>query len=264
MRPGQTEGCEAAVSEVEARIAGVLLAAGGGSRLGRAKAFVQLGDSTLLERGVRALADGGCEPIVVVLGAEAPAHGVTSGAAGESVAAEAGTVAEAEESVAAEAEGGTVAEFVPLAAGAVVVVNADWMVGISTSLRTGLLASAGSDAAVVTLVDTPGVAADVIRRLVTSWRAGTQPAVVATYGGEPRNPVVLAAQIWPEVLAAATGDTGARAWLRAHPDRVTLVECSDIGSDADIDTPAQLAAAEEAWASEQTMQRERNNRRTAD
>jgi CTP:molybdopterin cytidylyltransferase MocA len=34
---------------------------------------------------------------------------------------------------------------------------------------------------------------------------------------------------------------GARPFLRAHPELVTLVECADTGSPLDIDTPEDLA-----------------------
>ena len=52
-----------------ARVAGLLLAAGRGSRLGRPKALVQLGARTLAERGAALLRDGGAAPVVVVTGA---------------------------------------------------------------------------------------------------------------------------------------------------------------------------------------------------
>ena len=59
--------------------------------------------------------------------------------------------------------------------------------------------------------------------------------------GQPRNPVLLARAHWPEVFATATGDAGARSFLRSHADLVTLVECGDTGRPDDIDTPADLA-----------------------
>jgi nicotine blue oxidoreductase len=64
---------------------------------------------------------------------------------------------------------------------------------------------------------------------------------VAGYGGRRRNPVLIARRHWDEVIALAAGDTGARPFLRAHPELVTLVECGDTGSPDDIDTPEDLA-----------------------
>lgn len=52
-----------------ATVAGLLLAAGQGSRLGRPKALVELGGRTLAERGVSLLREGGTEPVVIVTGA---------------------------------------------------------------------------------------------------------------------------------------------------------------------------------------------------
>ncbi|MEU8248977.1 nucleotidyltransferase family protein [Nonomuraea sp. NPDC048916] len=50
-------------------VAGLLLAAGQGSRLGMPKALVTYGGERLVDRGVRLLEEGGCHPVVVVLGA---------------------------------------------------------------------------------------------------------------------------------------------------------------------------------------------------
>ncbi|MEV0147772.1 MULTISPECIES: nucleotidyltransferase family protein [unclassified Nonomuraea] len=51
------------------RVAGLLLAAGEGSRLGTPKALVEHEGERLVDRGVRLLEEGGCHPVVVVLGA---------------------------------------------------------------------------------------------------------------------------------------------------------------------------------------------------
>jgi CTP:molybdopterin cytidylyltransferase MocA len=181
---------------VDNRVAGVLLAAGQGSRLGIPKALVALGGGRLVDRAADLLRDGGTSPVVVVTGA-AP---VT----------------------------------VPGAAG---VPNPDWRTGMGSSLAAGLAVLPGDcAAAVVALVDQPLIGPQVIRRLLAAHRAGAELAVAA-YHGRARNPVLLGRGHWAGVLAAADGDTGARPYLRAHPDLVTLVECGDIGRPDDVDTP---------------------------
>jgi CTP:molybdopterin cytidylyltransferase MocA len=56
--------------------------------------------------------------------------------------------------------------------------------------------------------------------------------------------VLLAREHWPEVIALASGDAGARPFLRAHPELVTPVECGDTGSPDDVDTSADLERIE--------------------
>jgi nicotine blue oxidoreductase len=68
--------------------------------------------------------------------------------------------------------------------------------------------------------------------------------VVAAYDGRPRNPVLVGREHWAAVADMATGDMGARPFLRAHPELVTHVECGDTGSPLDIDTPEDLARVE--------------------
>jgi nicotine blue oxidoreductase len=121
---------------------------------------------------------------------------------------------------------------------------------MGSSLRAALRALTGTQdvsAVVVALADQPLVGAEAVARLIAAYRAGASVAVAA-YDGQPRNPVLLAREHWPEVIATATGDTGARAFLRARADLVTLVECGDTGRPDDIDTPADLARVVAALA----------------
>ncbi|GLZ10558.1 4-diphosphocytidyl-2C-methyl-D-erythritol synthase [Actinomadura sp. NBRC 104425] len=128
------------------------------------------------------------------------------------------------------------------AAGAVAVPNPGWRTGMGSSLRAGLAAlPPDAPAVVVALVDQPRVGAAAVRRLVEAYRAGARVAV-ATYGGAPRNPVLIAREHFADAAAAAVGDRGARAFLRARPDLVTPVACDDVAAPDDIDTPADLAA----------------------
>jgi CTP:molybdopterin cytidylyltransferase MocA len=189
-------------------VAGLLLAAGAGTRLGRPKALVELDGELLVERGVRLLVAGGCDPVVVVLGAEA-------------------------DRVLSQAELSDV------------VVAPDWETGMGASLRAGLAAleDRAVDACVVALADQPRIGAQAVARLLSAHHAGAV-AAVATYGGAPRNPVLLGRSTWPSVAAASVGDTGARPWLRAHPELVVAVPCDDTGSPVDVDTPEDLHSLE--------------------
>jgi nicotine blue oxidoreductase len=188
--------------------AGLLLAAGEGSRLGgRPKALLELDGERLVDRGVRTLRDGGCSPVLVVAGA-------------------------------AQIE----------VIGAVVVPNPDWRTGMGSSLRAGLSAlPPGCPAVVVALVDQPLVGAEAVTRLIEAYDAGAGVAV-ATYEGRPRNPVLIASEHFEAVAEAAKGDAGARVFLRAHPELVTEVPCSDIAAPDDIDTPADLDAFNRRYA----------------
>ena len=195
------------------RVAGVLLAAGEGSRLGRPKALVELDGQTLAERGVTMLRTGGADPILVVAGA----------------------VQVNVEKIHA-------------------VYNEQWRTGMGSSLRAALRALTDAEGAqdglaatlavdvgavVVALADQPLIGTEAVARLIAAYRGGAGVAV-ACYDGKPRNPVLLAREYWPEVIAAATGDQGARAFLHARPELVTHVECGDTGSPDDIDTAADL------------------------
>lgn len=186
-------------------MAGLLLAAGAGTRMGGPKALLSWRGRPLVEHGIRTLVEGGCDPIVVVVGADA-------------------------ERVRLEAR----------LAPATVIVAEGWQEGMGASLRAGLEALGADVAAVViALVDQPLVTATTVARLVTAHDNGVH-AAVATYAGRPRNPVLLGRVHWTAARVTAVGDVGARAWLRAHPDLVTAVACDDAGAPDDLDTPTDL------------------------
>jgi CTP:molybdopterin cytidylyltransferase MocA len=193
--------------EPASAVAGIVLAAGAGRRMGGPKALVELDGEPLVCRTIRLARAAGCAPVLVVLGAQA-------------------------DDVRARIE----------PAGVEVAIAADWERGMSASLKAGLslASSTSASAAVVLLVDQPMIGAEAIERLREAWRAGAT-AAVACYDGQPRNPVLFDRSVWSAVAEAADGDVGARPWLRAHPDLVERVECGDTGSALDVDTPADLA-----------------------
>jgi nicotine blue oxidoreductase len=181
-------------------IAGLLLAAGGGRRYGMPKALAERAGRRWVDLALDVLRDGGCAPLVVVLGAEAA--GVRASASLD---------------------------------GATVVDNPGWAEGIGSSLRVGLAALAGTpaQAAVVLLVDTPGITPAAVRRIATG--ADPTTLAVATYGGRDGHPVLLGRAHWRGVAALAVGDQGARGYLRSVPDAVRRVPCDDIADGTDVD-----------------------------
>jgi CTP:molybdopterin cytidylyltransferase MocA len=146
-------------------------------------------------------------------------------------------------------------------AGAASVHNPDWRTGMGSSLTVALGAvPAGATAAVIALVDQPLIGPEAVRRLIAAHRSGAAVAVAA-YDGAPRNPVLLAREHWAEVGKLAVGDQGARAFLRAHPELVAIVECGDTGDPADADTPDDLAALARRLSSRGTADPRSGSRR---
>lgn len=198
-----------------ARVTGLLLAAGQGRRMGHnPKALVEVQGQPLVLHSVGRLLDGGCSDILVVLGAASDevhqqlAHGDSSWADRVDTT-----------------------------------VCATWADGMGESLRSGLtgLAARGSrcpKVALVQLVDLPDVTAEVIAR-VLSQTHGPDTLARAAYDGVPGHPVLLGRSHWQGVMDAATGDRGARTYLRTA--RPTLVECGDLASGRDLDTPQDLS-----------------------
>src|SRR5687767_715899 len=142
-------------------VAAVVLAAGGGRRYGMPKALVEYEGSLLVERAVRT-ATAVCDPVLVVLGAQA-----------------------VDVWRRADLDGATV------------LANADWETGMASSLRTGLEGLRGwpgggqggrrIDAALLLLVDMPGMTAEALRRVADE--AAPDALAVATYDGMRGHPV---------------------------------------------------------------------------
>ncbi len=206
--------------------------------MGRPKALLRdAADRPQLVRAVEALRDGGCEEVVVVLGAEAE---------------------QAETLLSQDAS--------RWPAGAVRTVRADdWDRGMAASLAAGLAATGEHppDALVVLLVDLPDVGAAVVERVADAWReggAGHGTVARAAYDGEPGHPVLLgrdhqlalAAEVAEALTVPGSVDFGARHYLAAlaalaapaaRPSadgEVTLVECGDLATGHDVDRPEDL------------------------
>jgi len=188
--------------------AGMVIAAGGGRRIGGPEALLLLQDGKpLVDLAIETVRDAGCEPVFVVLGAAA-------------------------DEVRATAE----------LKGASVVVDKTWGRGIGSSLRVGLEAVAGTevDAVVVVTLDMPGVTVHAVRRVAALPYADV--LVCATYEGRRSFPMLLGRRHWPGISTVAHADTGARPYLLAHKHEVVDVACDRIADGAKLESPEAVAA----------------------
>ena len=161
--------------EVHGRVAGVVLAAGGSSRLHRPKQLVQWRGKPLVWHAVHAALEGGLSPVVVVLGANE---------------------AEIRDAVRDEP-----VRFVQ---------NQAWEEGQSTSVRSGLAAvGREADAVVFMLSDTPLVDSRLVAALVHEHRVSLTPIVAPQAGGRWANPVLFDRVTFRD-LASLYGDMGGR------------------------------------------------------
>lgn len=184
------------------KIGGIVLAAGGSSRLGQPKQLLQFRGKTLLKHAAEAMAASICDPTVVVLGAE------TARLAGEM-------------------EGLSVFQCR----------NENWRSGMSSSIKTGLAKlieiAPEIDAVIISLCDQPFVTAEMLNRFGEKFAAGGASVVAAKYKGVVGVPALFSRELFGE-LSRLVGDKGARDLIRNRVD----IETIDLPEAAfDIDTP---------------------------
>lgn len=193
-------------------ISGIVLAAGGSSRLGRPKQLLPLGGEPLLSHVLRAAAASRLDDIVLVLGYEADTIAAAVGDWGQRI-----------------------------------VVNARFAEGMSTSLHAGLAAiDPGTEAALFLIGDQPGVTSEMIDALIERYRSRAALIVQPRYGDTPGNPVLIDQSLFAE-LAKVTGDEGGRQVIRNHPGDVELVAVLGGVPPADVDTEEAYQALIDAW-----------------
>jgi molybdenum cofactor cytidylyltransferase len=187
-------------------IPAIILAAGMSSRMNRTKALLPVGSTgdTFLSRVVHTLYDGGVEEIIVVVGKDG------------------------ERFRAAMPPAATAVRFVE---------NPDPERGQLSSLVTGLNAAdrPGVRAVLVTLVDMPLIAADVVRALLETYRRTEAMIVRPAKAGRHGHPVLFDRALFGE-LRRADPTEGAKAVLRARQNEIVNVEVDGEGSFTDIDT----------------------------
>jgi molybdenum cofactor cytidylyltransferase len=193
--------------------AGVIPSAGSSLRMGRPKALLQIGGETFLSRTIRALASGGCDPVLVVVPDGKP---------------------QLTEPLKDAAE----------RAGARVLGNADPGEGPITSLRLAIRALGDSVAGLAYLpVDHPMVRPETVAALLEAARGDEAAALtVPIHRGKRGHPAVFGVSLFAE-LADPALEGGARAVVHRHLARALLIEVDDSGVIIDIDTPEAYAAA---------------------
>lgn len=186
-----------------ARIAGIILAAGESSRMGRDKALLPLGDETFLSHLLGVLRPSRLTLIRVVLGANAEA---------------------VQEAI----------KFRP----AEVVVNSNWQQGQLTSLQVALrsLPQGVVDGTLVALVDHPKITTALVEELIRNFEASGKVIVIPTYQDRRGHPVLFASSLFPELLSAPL-EEGARHVTRRHAAEILEVPTEVEGVVLDIDDP---------------------------
>lgn len=183
-------------------IAGIILAAGTSSRMGRPKQLLDWGGRPLVRAIAETALAAGLDEVIVVIGHAA---------------------AEIEAALA-----GLSVRIVP---------NPHTAAGQSTSLRAGIAAlPSDAAAAVVLLSDQPFVTAAIIEALIEAWRDHHPPIVAPIFAGTRGNPVLFDRSVFAELLAIE-GDQGARSIIVRDSARVYPVHFDDDRPLLDIDTP---------------------------
>lgn len=186
-------------------IGAIVLAAGASRRMGTAKALLPYGGRTFLEHILTTCRQAGLNPQVVTLGPDAD----------------------------------KIINSIDLSS-STVVRNPDPATGPLRSLKLALgILNQTVDGALVWHVDRPQVSARTIQALLEAVQEGSAPIVVPTYRGRRGHPVIFMRGVFDELLATPD-ELGARAVVRADPDRVTAVPVDDPAVLADVDTPEDL------------------------
>jgi len=187
-----------------AKVAAVILAAGGSSRFGKPKQLIELRGKTLLRCVLDAAIEASCSPIVIVIG---------------------GAMVDVRKEL--ETTITTIVE------------NENWQRGIGTSIRAGVQRvinhSSGVDAIVLLACDQPFVDASVIERLIALREEKQKPIVASSYANTLGVPALFDRSSFQELLAL-DDKSGAKAIIVSNRERVAKLPFPN--GKIDIDTMA--------------------------
>jgi molybdenum cofactor cytidylyltransferase len=194
-------------------IAGLVLAAGESTRMGRLKQLLPWDGRTLVEWQVEQLLGAGIDDVVVVVGHEAELVG--------------------------EAAGRTAAR---------IAVNEAYREGRASSVRAGAEAlDVGSEAVIILSVDQPRPGW-VSRQLLQAWQAQRLLIVMPGYGGRRGHPIVVHGALIPELQSVTEAELGLRAMTQRHAEHTLTVPIDSSCVVFDLNTPGDYEAALAAYA----------------
>lgn len=183
------------------RVAGIILAAGSSSRMGRPKQLLFFRGQTVIECVVDNALASSLSRVVVVLGHQS--------------AAISSLIQERDLTV---------------------VFNSDYHEGQSSSVRTGLQAVKDDvDAVLFLLGDQPLISAETIDLILAAYKSNPSPIVLPLFDGKRGNPVLFDRQTFAQITALA-GDTGARVIFPEYAGRTMELSLQDPSIHLDIDT----------------------------
>jgi len=200
------------------KVAGVVLAAGASTRMGRIKQLLPVGDETLIERVLGQVLKSELDTVVLVLGHRAK-----------------------------EIQGVIAPLFIQSRLR--IIENHNYREGISSSIAAGISAvEATYDHAMIFLADMPCIRSDVINLLVRRHLNSGMPIGAVQCERRPAHPVIFSHKIYPE-LKRLKGDVGARTLFSKYSGSVCLIEPEGDYDTLDIDTPEDYAEFQKNAAS---------------
>ncbi len=187
----------------KSNIAIIILAAGASTRMGRPKQLLPYQGGSLLSHTIENAVASVCKPIIVVLGANA-------------------------ENIRSQISEPAIK----------IVENPDWHLGMSSSIRRGILSIITDyktiDTVIITVCDQPFLSAEIINNLVSTYYS-TKKSIIACEYADTLGVPVLFSQIFFSELANLSEDVGAKKLIKNHYHEVLSIPFP-LGA-IDIDTP---------------------------
>lgn len=188
------------------KVAGIILAAGTSSRMGRTKQLLPYKGATILGAVVENALAADLDPVILVLGCDA---------------------ARIEKTLRQQMDVSKLKTTF----------NPDFKNGQSSSIVQGLKnVENNTDAAMFLLGDQPQITPATLNYLVDTFKKKPVPIMAPCYEGQRGNPVIFSRSLFPE-LRVLEADTGARILFKKHAHQIRMLAVTDPAIVTDIDTP---------------------------